>query len=220
MIFTDNTLDMQIEDVIKKYPNLYVHRKDNCKVILKGKIFVNREENDFRVCQEYAVDIIIPIDSDELPYVIDSSRYIPVTYPHYYRSGKLCLDTDTSIRMRFVNGFVLSEWIFEFVEMYFFSYEYYKRYKQFPFGEREHGVKGIVQTYQDKFQVNDSAQAVSLMLFIAENNCRGHIPCPCGSGKKLRDCHREIILPFFSEGSLRNILLNDVNSKEFKELKK
>lgn len=220
MIFTDNTIDTQIEDVIKKYPNLYVHKKDNRQIVLKGKILVNREENDFRVFHEYTIDIIIPIVSDELPYVIDSSRYIPVTYPHYYRNGKLCLDTDTSIKMRFINGFVISEWIFEYVEMYFFSYEYYKRYKQFPFGEREHGFKGILQTYQDKLQVNTYIQTVRLLSFIAENNYRGHILCPCGSQKKLRNCHGELIQPFFSEKALRNILLNDVNSKDFKELKK
>jgi hypothetical protein len=110
------------------------------------------------------------------------------TINHYYSDGKFCLATDSQIRIRYIEGFDLVTWMSEFVELYYFSYEYYERFGIFPFGERSHGSWGIIQTYQDFLMAKDEIETYMLMCFIKDQAYRGHHLCPCGRGKSLRNC--------------------------------
>ena len=38
---------------------------------------------------------------------------------------------------------------------------------------------------------------------------RGHLPCPCGSGKKMRSCHGKFIKKFFENNNLKVIVQSD-----------
>ena len=134
---------------------------------------------------------------------------IGCNYPHRYLNGKLCLETDTSIRVRFVDGFSLEAWLEEFVEPYYFSYEFYQRYGEFPFGERGHDWKGIIQTYSDYFNEPDVVKTIRLMAFISDKKYRGHILCPCGSGRRLRSCHGPFIMKYCVDNRLRKIVRDD-----------
>ena len=69
--------------------------------------------------KEYQVEIVIPLASDDLPNVKDAGNHIDKSYPHRYANGELCLETDTNIKIRFIDGFDLNAWMFEYVETYF-----------------------------------------------------------------------------------------------------
>ena len=131
-------------------------------------------------------------------------------YPHRYSDGSLCLETSTTIRLRFVDGFDLVAWMDEFVEPYFFSYEYYDRYGSFPFGERPHGLNGVIHTYQELFHTDDLEKACLLLRYVAESTYRGHAPCPCGSGERLRKCHGQYLQPFMMNPKKKAIALSDL----------
>ena len=120
------------------YRKLKICTMEETEIVLAGSILINRSAKGFQLCKEYSVKIVIPIESEKLPYVLDAGNHIDCNYPHRYLNGKLCLETDTSIRVRFVDGFSLEAWLEEFVEPYYFSYEFYQRYGEFPFGERGH----------------------------------------------------------------------------------
>ena len=105
---------------------------DETQVVLTGPILVNRSSKGFQVCKEYSVKIVIPLESEELPYVLDAGNHIDSNYPHRYLSGKLCLETDANIKIRFIDGFFLEAWMIEYVEPYNFSYEFFQRYGEFP----------------------------------------------------------------------------------------
>jgi hypothetical protein len=212
MIFTKESIVPQLELLLNKYPDLVVEKFESHLVHLHGHILVFRIHNDFPVRKEYFLDIFIPICSDELPYVIDSEKQIRQDYLHYYSNGKLCLSTDSQIRIRFIEGFDLVAWIFEFVEVYYYSYEYYERFKVYPFGERSHGSIGIIQTYQDLLMARDEAEAYKLMHFIKDQKYHGHHQCPCGSGKILRKCHGQAVLRFFKDARIKKIMIDDLDA--------
>lgn len=220
MIFTLESLEPQLKLLMHEYPGLSVIEICENQVILRGNILVFREHNEFVLKKNYAIEICIPLKSDKLPFVIDFGKQIEKEYQHYYPDCKLCLETDSCIRIRFIDGFDLVVWMAEYVEIYYFSYEYYKRFGVFPFGERKHGFLGIIQTYKDLFNAKDEAEAHTLMLFIINNSYRGHHPCPCSSGEKIRNCHGIHMLPFYRDMRKRQILHNDINciSKELTEL--
>ena len=118
------------------------------------------------------------------------------------------------IKIRFIDGFFLEAWMIEYVEPYYFSYEFFQRYGEFPFGERGHDWEGIIQTYSDYFNEPDVVKTIKLMAFISGQKYRGHVLCPCGSGQKLRTCHGPFIMKFFADNRLKAIVRRDYLSIE------
>lgn len=211
MIFSKETLQPQLEALIKNYPELEVASREKDKVILSGNIFVHLKHCDYRLKQKYAVEITVPLYSEGLPFVVDKEEYISKKYPHLYKNGRLCLETDTAVRFRFADGFDLVSWMKEYVEIYFFSYEYFMKYHTFPFGDRSHGIEGVLQTYMDILNTKDYMQTFEVMSYVSLCAYRGHVLCPCGSDIRLRDCHGDILLSIFKNPKKIEILKNDYN---------
>ena len=167
--------------------------------------------NNFSLNKEYGIEISIPIDSFNLPSVRETEHYISKKYPHILLDGNLCLATESNIRYDFRNGFNIMNWMQNYVEVYFFSYEYYQRYECFPFGERSHGSLGIKEFYRDLFKVSDTDKAYSLMIFIAEKPYRGHQACPCNSSLNMRNCHKDTILKCKNDAFLLDLIKRDID---------
>ena len=63
---------------------------------------------------------------------------------------------------------------------------------EWPFGERLHGQAGVLGSFADVLGVaNDTTIVVQHLKLLSMREIKGHNSCPCGSGRKLRQCHRE-----------------------------
>lgn len=186
MIFSKESALQQVNSLLQIYDKLHIEKESNQEIILTGEILVNRTASSYTLYKTYHIEVHIPFESDKLPYVFDIGNAIDSNYNHQYKDGPLCLETDFAIRIRFVDGLNLVSWMQEFVEPYFFSYEYYQRFGCFPFGERSHGIEGILQSFGDVFQETDNIKVCKILMFIYSDRYRGHLPCPCGSGKNIR----------------------------------
>ncbi len=186
MIFSKESALQQVKSLLQIYDKLHIEKESNQEIILTGEILVNRTASSYTLYKTYHIEVHIPFESDKLPYVFDIGNAIDSNYNHQYKDGPLCLETDFAIRIRFVDGLNLVSWMQEFVEPYFFSYEYYQRFGCFPFGERSHGIEGILQSFGDVFQETDNIKVCKILMFIYSDRYRGHLPCPCGSGKNIR----------------------------------
>lgn len=209
MIFTRESAQQQIVDLLRIQSGLHIKSETEKRIELTGEILVNCESKGYFLSDRYAVEIVIPLGSDKLPFVIDKGNRIAKDYPHRYKNGELCLETDTIIRIHFLDGFSLTEWINDFVEPYYFSYEFYQRYGEFPFGERGHGLQGILETYQELFQEENLAKVYALMKSICKDTYRGHLLCPCGSGKRFRVCHGQMVMKYYTDNRLKEIVRAD-----------
>lgn len=186
MIFSKESALQQVNSLLQIYDKLHIEKESNQEIILTGEILVNRTASSYTLYKTYHIEVHIPFESDKLPYVFDIGNAIDSNYNHQYKDGPLCLETDFAIRIRFVDGLNLVSWMQEFVEPYFFSYEYYQRFGCFPFGERSHGIEGILQSFGDVFQETDNIKVCKILMFIYSDRYRGHLPCPCGLGKNIR----------------------------------
>lgn len=209
MIFDKESGMQQVNELLHLYTGLQLSSVSPDRIVLSGCIEINRISNGYTLCKKYQIEIIVPIFSEKLPYVIDVGHNIDENYPHRYMDRRLCLETDTCIRIRFIEGFSLPTWVSEYVEPYFFSYEYYNRYGEFPFGERGHGLEGIFQTYEELFEESNALKVFNLMASIITQRYRGHMLCPCGSGKKLRTCHGKAVMKYYIDERLNEIVCND-----------
>ena len=210
--FTPDIAAAQVTELTKQYPDLKTTKSSPEVIRLRGNIWINRSFLDFTVDQTYGIEITIPLNTPALPSVKDIGGSISDDYPHRYLSGELCLETETIIRIRFIDGFNLTKWMDEFVEPYYFSYEYYRRYCVFPFGDRPHDLDGLIDSYRDIFQENDPVITWKLMQYCSMGKYRGHLPCPCGSGKRTRDCHGGNLLPIVSDPRKKEIVKNNANT--------
>lgn len=63
-----------------------------------------------------------------------------------------------------------------------------------PWGERSHFVNGIIEYYSELLDIKKCQYVVKFMRLLARKNYpKGHEICPCGSGERLRNCHRELL---------------------------
>lgn len=203
-----NRYDVIIE-MQQFYPDLQISEEREESVKLWGNICVNRKISDFTLYREYKVEILLFKDESKLPEVYDVDGQIDSQYPHRYKDGKICLDTDVAIKIRFENGIDLCLWMQDFVEVFYFSYEYFKRNGEYPFGERKHGSDGVIETYGDYFHVAQKKSILNCLRYITVRGYNGHDQCPCGSGKYIRKCHGKYILPFYNNKKRQEMVRND-----------
>ena len=102
------------------------------------------------------------------------------------------MSTDLS-QLIFISENGLNKWFDEYVIKYFLSYEYYKMYKIYPFGEYSHGLLGMKESISAVFKIPIEYSFQFIEYLATKNRVRGHDLCPCGSKKKIRLCHFELL---------------------------
>lgn len=128
------------------------------------------------------------------PIVRTKRDVISADYEHIYSNGELCLEVPTKVAIEWRKNPNLLAFTNQFVLPWFFSYEYYMRHNQYPFGVREHGIDGWLQLYYDLFRVSRPEQVIALLRGVVSAPYFSNEKCPCGSGKTYRECHRPQIM--------------------------
>ena len=131
---------------------------------------------------------------------------------HVYSNGLACLCVASEYRKHWPPGSDLTDFLKMLVRPYLIGQAYYQDHGQWPPGrERSHGAEGIIESYRDRLTpleaVTPSVVEDFIRLLARRADPKGHEFCPCGSGKKLRNCHRALLM------SLRQ----DIDSTHAKE---
>lgn len=209
MIMDYHQIKPQINEMLNNYTGLREESIEETNVILSGAISINRSYNNFVVDNEYKLKIVIPLNNDKCPEIVDIGNHISQSYVHKYLDGRLCLETDAYVAYCFYKGYTLMQWMKNIVEPYYYSYEYYCQFDEFPFGERGHSFIGVIETYQQIFEEQDIFKILKLLSAISQRKYRGHLPCPCGSNIITRKCHGSFIMPFITDEQLHSIAYRD-----------
>ena len=139
-------------------------------------------------------------------------KYYVFDYPndmeHIYTDGSVCLATIGEM-IHFLNkNTSLLAFIDKFINSFIFTLDWFEKYKTYPFGDRKHGYKGLLDYYLNDLNLTvDQYKKMVFMIF--DSKYRGHSQCFCGSKKKLRDCHGSYILPIIKNQNYKNIFLNE-----------
>lgn len=191
---------IDIENMKRKYPLLkYVQRENEC--IFIGNIILNHVYEDVRMTGNFEIELVVPRDFPlALPTVKELSDCIDTSYPHRYTNGCLCLASDLELKMHISKYHDISIFVDKYVIPYFYTYKYYKEYGIYPYGERSHGIMGNLEYLKDLFCVDNWKQVFDIIVFIIQSTYRGHLLCPCGSGKRIRNCHGKILKDMMEAG--------------------
>ena len=130
------------------------------------------------------------LDRNEIPWEID--RHV---YPD---SGIACLCVRSEYRKHWPPGSDLTDFLEVLVRPYLIGQAYYQAHGHRPPGlGRSHGVEGIMEAYRELLAPLGAVEApviTNVMRLLARpSHPGGHETCPCGSGRRLRKCHRSLI---------------------------
>jgi len=115
---------------------------------------------------------------------------------HVYSDRTLCLEVNTRIIIELDSTPRLSYFSERFIKPYLLGFLYYQKHQRFPFGDYSHGSVGLLEFYCREFNVDSRLKAKQLLGLVFDDNFKGHRDCPCGSGKRYRNCHSDQISSF------------------------
>ncbi len=180
-----------LELLCEQYPDLVCKYSVSGELLsIEGSFLLNRIYDDTVYCKVYP--ITINVYENKLPYVKETGNKVDKNYPHRYPDGGLCLGVDAEIELTCLEDgiFDIEKWFECFVVSYFFSYEYYTDKHCYPFGDRSHDIIGVAEFYMEMFNVDSARKAYECMRYTLLHKYRGHLLCPCGSRKRIRNCHK------------------------------
>ena len=130
-------------------------------------------------------------DPTEIPWEVDGH-----VYPG---SGIACLCVSSEYRRHWPYGSDLADFLEVLVKPYLIGQAYYQVHGHWPPGlGRPHGPEGIIEAYRELLaplgSVDIPVIANVMRLLARPGDPGGHEICPCGSGKKLRKCHRSFLI--------------------------
>ena len=148
----------------------------------------------------FSVDLRIPGDYPEgIPRLVVRPEEIPWDADrHVVTAGVACLCVSSEYRFHWPRGSDLTDFLKCFVVPYFARQAFYQSHGQWPPGqERSHGAAGIVESFNETLTELGSPGVATIERFLIMLASPGHPkgcdPCPCGSGKKIRKCHRRLV---------------------------
>lgn len=188
-------LERQIAEVTAVHRGLCSISEQEGRTIISGPLSFEAESDGFPVIADsFDIELSVPADYPErLPRARETAGKIESTYEHLYADGAMCLGVPIEERRIFAQQPSLLGFVNGLVVPYLYSYCYHKQHGKYPFDDQLHGNVGILRHYMDALELKDELAALAVISFLFEHGYRGHHPCPCGSGKPVRNCHAQAL---------------------------
>jgi len=176
-------------EVQKSYPDLRLVDR-NGQPLFRGSFPVRHDGDEI---DRFQIEISFPDGINRLPAIREVGGRIPRDSDHHVNAGTgdICTDVPELILLRGQPSLV--EYLDGPVRNFFLSQIIVASGKSWPFGQWDHGKKGLLQAYGELLGVSEERQILAYLDYVASKKAKGHWPCPCGSMKRLRDCHAKQI---------------------------
>jgi hypothetical protein len=179
-----------ISELDSGYPNLYAYVLED-RVVVKGTFAVRDKGIEL---DRYTVEIRVPLRFPaDLPALKEVGGRIPRTSDfHTNPDGTACLYIEEALSYELAKPIeTLTDYLEGPVRNYFIGQSLVAKGGTWPFGEHDHGADGIKSVYSKLLGTNDTNEIRRYLQCFSQSKVKGHFDCPCGSGKRIRDCHQE-----------------------------
>ena len=177
-----------IDEFELKYENKLIHNKFN----LVFKIPIN-----------FPNSVLPSLKLDEYPN----------GFSHIFKDNIACMATISEQIIFISNNESIFDFWEKFVLSFLFTTAYYNNHGIYPFGERQHGSSGIISYYRETYGFSKN-QIIKMINYISNQNYRGHDKCFCGSGKKIRNCHKDLVQQIMKNPNLVKLMKNEMKILE------
>ncbi|NJM78074.1 MAG: hypothetical protein HC852_22760 [Acaryochloridaceae cyanobacterium RU_4_10] len=144
----------------------------------------------FAILDVYSVSIILPNTyPSQLPVVYEVGGRLPRKPDHHINpDGSACVMIPDDRWRCFSIGAPFLDYLDGPLHNFFLSQTSFSETGTWPFGQWEHGVKGIYEYYQCLIGIKDNLTVCRFLQILAKNNLKKHYDCPCASGKIIKHC--------------------------------
>lgn len=184
-------LDEVKTSVKAHFPTLHVIMENNV-VFIRGTLHLP-EEIDY-----YSIEIELLADYPEsVPLVRETGGRIPHTGErHIWTSGICCLFVAEETWKYYPKGTTILEFIEKVVTAYFINQTHFELTGKWLWGERSHGLTGILEFYREELKTDDLFLIYRFIEHLAKVNVKKQWVCYCGSKKKFQHCHYRQLLEY------------------------
>jgi hypothetical protein len=185
---TPELLEQEKTEIHAAYPDLHVY-EENDYILIRGSFPLL---HDGVMLDRYLIEIELPQDYPEsIPIVREVGGQIPRTIDYHIISdtGQACLFLPDERWRVYPRGTRLVEFLDGPVRNFFLGQSLVRRGQPWPFGQWGHGTRGIYEFYTELLRTKDLVIILRYLEYVTKEQTKGHWPCPCGSGKRLRNCH-------------------------------
>lgn len=203
-------LEREERAVAEVYPNLHFLIGSDCARI-RGSMPVHIGSV---VVDRFQVELLLARDHPATyPVASEIGGRVPrLNENHVSEDGQLCLFLPEEGPTYWPAGSTVDSFLQGPVNSYFVGYLYFIAHGSWPFGERRHGVDGILDFYRERTEISEPGGLLEAMKVLARGGVKGHWKCPCGSRQKMRGCHpgilalREAVPPTVVAASLKRLV--------------
>jgi len=182
----------RLEELLLKYPGLRICPATPWYVRLAGALAFSAEAPGKELIEdEYEIEIAIPERFPKwIPSVREMGGRISSTF-HKLDDGCLCLGSPTRLLLMLSESSSIISFVERCVIPYLYGHSFYEKHRIMPFGELLHRQQGISQDLASLFGI-DREDVVPGFVRLASMKKRlaNKQPCPCGSNRRLGQCHR------------------------------
>lgn len=197
-------------EVPKQYPDLRV--VNECGAVSIRGSFPVMDGRD--VLDRFQIEISLPPDfPDSTPVLREIGGKIPWHEDRHVNqsNGEACPIVPEEWLVRPEHDSILA-FLEGPVRNFFLGQILVEAGQPWPFGERAHGVPGLFEAYGEMVGTTDRDAIWRYLDCLSRETLKGHWDCPCGSGKRLRNCHwdqfqslHEKISPLTARSALKRI---------------
>lgn len=204
-------LQREEQEVSSAFPNLYFVIEGETVRIRGG---VPTVVGTVTIDQFQIEMTLAPDHPNGLPRVRELGGRVPqLAEYHSYADGYLCVFLPEESPVFWPPDSTITSFLRGPLNSYFVSFLHYCQVGSWPFGERAHGIDGVLDFYKEKAGLDDPLALVSFLDRLRLRTLRGHLPCVCRSGVILRRCHPAALAlaatmsPSIATASLGRLLL-------------
>jgi hypothetical protein len=173
-------------DLKLKYPDFTVCCTGS-RICIRGALPVLHEG---MVLDRYQIEIEWSDSDTEVPLLRETGGRIPwIADRHMSQGGMACLFVPEEWLLRPREEKTLIHYLDGPARDYFLWQSLYERGESPPWKDRAHGLPGLLEAYGDMVGMEGESAVRCCMEYLSKEQIKGHWPCPCGSGKRTRDCH-------------------------------
>ncbi len=205
-------------EVRRAYPTLHFYPNDR-QVTIRGGFPVTLNGS---VLDRYQIEIIVPAAYPRsLPEVRETGGRIPRIADRHIGSdtGNACLFVEEETSVYFPPGSSLLQFLQGPVNCFYIGQSHFEEFGTWPFDERSHGWEGIFEFYSEKLGTSDLKTILAYVDCLRRHVVKAGRPvvkgdwdCPCGSGKRLRNCHFEQVI------MLRSMISSEIAQRSYDRL--
>jgi hypothetical protein len=176
-------------DLERQYPDLRLIEEAG-QLLFRGSFPI---EHEGETLDRFLIQISFPNGPSQWPLIREIGGRIPRVKERHINSnnGDICAEVPEIVLMR--GDFQLLDFLNGPVRNFFLGQALVEKGEKWPFGEWDHGKKGLIEAYGKMLGVATETEIGRFLEVLSSENVKGHWLCPCSSGSKIRGCHREKI---------------------------